>query len=189
MEKKGVWRESLQMQTNKILYVRGNSSSVPFINLYHAILERRRKNTYAAVGIWTIDKYSSMKRYLEAGVDLILTNMPSLLAVDLIGHNLSLHHIYARKCFYCQITYSESGGRFFFGGGGNCIAVIIAFWLEVAPLLKYHHLINLCCAETGKLLYPSIVWSIRTHRALGLVCLSTRLSSPSGHRFLDPGWV
>ena len=127
MEKKGVWRESLQMQTNKILYVRGNSSSVPFINLYHAILERRRKNTYAAVGIWTIDKYSSMKRYLEAGVDLILTNMPSLLAVDLIGHNLSLHHIYARKCFYCQITYSE---------GGNGIAVIIAFWLEVAPLLN-----------------------------------------------------
>ena len=119
MEKKGVWRESLQMQTNKILYVRGNSSSVPFINLYHAILERRRKNTYAAVGIWTIDKYSSMKRYLEAGVDLILTNMPSLLAVDLIGHNLSLHHIYARKCFYCQITYSESGGRFFLGGGGE----------------------------------------------------------------------
>ena len=80
-----VWRESLQLQTNNIVYVTGMSSCVP-INFYDAILESRKKNAYAALGIWTIDKESSMKRYLEAGVDFILTNRPSV-AVDLIGHN------------------------------------------------------------------------------------------------------
>lgn len=81
-----VWQESLQLGTNNIVYATGISACAPFTYYYDAIRKSLEKMSYAAVGIWTVDKESAMARYLEIGVNFILTNRPNV-AVNLIGRN------------------------------------------------------------------------------------------------------
>ena len=76
-----VWHESLELPTHNIIYSTGTTScsflSMTFLDVVKSSLA---KNAYAAVGIWTLDREASMKSYVEAGVDFILTNKPAVAA-------------------------------------------------------------------------------------------------------------
>lgn len=78
-----VWDDSLQLGTNNIVYSTGITACLPG-TFYKAIQYSLETKAYAAVGIWTIDQESSMRSYLKAGVDFILTNRPKR-AAELIG--------------------------------------------------------------------------------------------------------
>lgn len=76
-----VWHESLELPTHNLIYSTG-TTSCSFLSLTYsdAIKSSLAKDAYAAVGIWTLDRESSMKAYVDAGVDFILTNKPSVAA-------------------------------------------------------------------------------------------------------------
>lgn len=80
-----VWDNSLQLNTNNVVYTTGITSCLPN-TFYKAIQYSLDTKAYVSVGIWTIDKKSSMKSYVNAGVNFILTNRPRA-AVEVIGRD------------------------------------------------------------------------------------------------------
>ena len=83
-----VWEASLQLGTKNIVFVVGISSCGSILSpaFYKSIRNSAAKNSYAGVGIWTVDSESLMKKYLSFGVDFILTNRPQT-AIDLVGRS------------------------------------------------------------------------------------------------------
>ena len=80
-----VWDHSLQLGTKNLVYTTGITSCLPK-TFYNAIQYSLETKAYVSVGIWTIDQKSSMKSYLNAGVNFILTNRPKA-AVEVIGRD------------------------------------------------------------------------------------------------------
>ena len=72
-----------QLKSDHIVYLTGISVCVPLTYL-EEVKSNVARNQYASVGIWTLDKASSMQQYLEAGVGFIMTNEPRV-AQQLIG--------------------------------------------------------------------------------------------------------
>lgn len=81
-----VLESSLELGTNNIVYDTGISACFHALPsaFDDAIQYSLDAEAYAAVGVWTVDRKSTMVHYLEAGVDFILTNRPKV-AVELIG--------------------------------------------------------------------------------------------------------
>lgn len=79
-----VLKSSLQLGTRNIVYNTGASACFPYKTFYNAIRYSLQSKAYAAVGIWTVDQEASIKNYLNAGVDFIVTNRPKV-AADIIG--------------------------------------------------------------------------------------------------------
>lgn len=81
-----VLKLSLELETNNIVYDTGISACFHMLPsaFDDAIQYSLDTEAYAAVGVWTVDRKSTMAHYLEAGVDFILTNRPKV-AVELIG--------------------------------------------------------------------------------------------------------
>lgn len=122
-----VWNTLLTLGTRNIFYSTGISSCVA-MNFKYAILQSVGKDGYAGVGIWTLDKKSSMEEYLDYGVTSIMTNYPGI-AADLIGkeniakpgealrpvrQDLPFKEPHSCDCGYRNDTFLKLGG-------GGCI--------------------------------------------------------------------
>lgn len=81
-----VLKLSLELETKNIVYDTGISACFHMLPsaFDDAIQYSLDAEAYAAVGVWTVDRKSTMAHYLEVGVDFILTNRPKV-AVELIG--------------------------------------------------------------------------------------------------------
>ncbi|KAK4022452.1 hypothetical protein OUZ56_007916 [Daphnia magna] len=79
---KNVLRSSLQLKTTNIVYDTGITACFHILPAAYdnAIQYSLDMGMYAAVGVWTVDRESTMTHYLEAGVDFILTNRPNVAA-------------------------------------------------------------------------------------------------------------
>ncbi|KAI9555133.1 hypothetical protein GHT06_017648 [Daphnia sinensis] len=79
---KRVLRSSLQLKTSNIVYDTGITACFHILPAAYdnAIQYSLDMGMYAAVGVWTVDRESTMTHYLEAGVDFILTNRPNVAA-------------------------------------------------------------------------------------------------------------
>ena len=119
---KEVWDTLSKLDTKNIAYSTGISVCTPR-TFQSAIEFSLDKKAYAGVGIWTIDLESSMKDYIETGVDFILTNRPKI-AAGVIGlSNIPSPGKALSFSFYwkCDCNYSGKG---IFGGGGCKISKI-----------------------------------------------------------------
>lgn len=81
-----VLKKSLELGTRNIVYDTGVTACIHILPsaFDDAIQYSLDSEAYTAVGVWTVDRASTMAHYLEAGVDFILTNRPKV-AAELIG--------------------------------------------------------------------------------------------------------
>jgi hypothetical protein len=110
-----VWDTLSELDTKNIAYSTGISVCSPR-TFQSAIEFSLDKKAYAGVGIWTIDLESSMKDYIETGVDFILTNRPKI-AAGVVGlSNIPSPGKALSFSFYwkCDCNYRGKG---IFGGG------------------------------------------------------------------------
>jgi hypothetical protein len=79
-------KKSLELGTRNIVYDTGVTACIHILPsaFDDAIQYSLDSEAYTAVGVWTVDRASTMAHYLEAGVDFILTNRPKV-AAELIG--------------------------------------------------------------------------------------------------------
>jgi len=73
-----------QLGTNNIFYSTGITICLPVV-YYDAVRKSIELGVYAGVGIWSLDKETSMEKYKAVGVSAIVTNQPQL-AVSVFGY-------------------------------------------------------------------------------------------------------
>lgn len=86
-----VLKSSLQLNSENIVYDTGITACFHILPAAYdnAIRYSLYMDVYAAVGVWTVDRESTMIHYLEAGVDFILTNRPNV-AANLVHRDYSI---------------------------------------------------------------------------------------------------
>lgn len=82
-----MWSALTQLQSDNIVYLTGITVCLPLKYVDEVRFNAGPARAYATVGIWMLDRASSMNQYLDAGAGLILTNEPAVAARVLAERN------------------------------------------------------------------------------------------------------